>query len=43
MVWRRKLNLKAKVEGSLSHFSFKSLVLGGFNVGWIGSTCTALP
>ena len=40
---RRKLNLKAKVESSMSHFSFKRLVPGGFNLGLIGSTCTALP
>jgi len=43
MVQRRKLKLKAEVESSMSHFSFKRLVPGGFNVGLIGSTCTALP
>jgi hypothetical protein len=35
------LNLKAEVESSISHFSFKSLVPGGFNSGFIGTTCTA--
>jgi hypothetical protein len=35
--------LKAKLGSSLSYFSFKSLVPGAFNVGFIGSTCTALP
>jgi hypothetical protein len=40
---RRKLNLKAEVESSISYFSFKRLVPGGFNLGLIGSTCTALP
>jgi hypothetical protein len=35
--------LKAKLESSSSNFSFKSLVQGAFNVGLIGSTCTALP
>jgi len=42
-MWRRKLNLKAEVDSSISHFSFKRLVPGGFNLGFIGSTCTALP
>ena len=27
----------------MSPFSFESLVPGGFNLGFIGSTCTALP
>ena len=40
---RRKLNLKAKHESSSSHFPFKSLVPGAFNMGFIASTCTALP
>ena len=40
---RRKLNLKATLESSISHFSFKRLVPGTFNLGFIGSTCTALP
>jgi len=31
------------VESNLSYFSFKRLIPGAFNVGWIGSTCTALP
>jgi len=42
-VYWRKLNLTAKVESSMSHFSFKCLVPGAFNLGLIGSTCTALP
>ena len=42
-VWRRKLKLKAKFESSLSYYSFKRLDPGAFNVGFIGSTCTALP
>jgi len=40
---RRKLNLKANFEGGPPYFSFKRLVLGDFNMGLIGSTCTALP
>jgi hypothetical protein len=42
-VQRHKFNLKAEVERSTSHFSFKRVVPGGFNLGFIGSTCTALP
>jgi hypothetical protein len=37
------LILKAKFESGSSYFSFSRLVPGGFNVGLIGSTCTALP
>jgi len=37
-VQRRKLNLKAKFESSSSHYSFKHLVPGAFNMGFIGST-----
>jgi len=40
---RRKLNLKAKFKGRSSYYSFKRLVPGGFNLGFIGSTCTVLP
>jgi len=40
---RRKFILKAEVESIISHTSFKRLVPGGFNLGFIGSTCTALP
>ena len=40
---RRTLKLKAKLESSLSHFSFKRLDPGAFKVCFIGSTCTALP
>jgi hypothetical protein len=43
VVERRKLNLKAADESSISHFSFKRLVPVGFHGGLIGSTCTALP
>jgi hypothetical protein len=42
-LWRRKLNLKAKFESGSSHFSFKRLVPGAFNVRFTWSTCTALP
>jgi hypothetical protein len=42
-LYRRKQNLKAEVESIVSHFSFKRLVPGSFNLGLIGSTCTALP
>jgi hypothetical protein len=39
---RRKLNLKVKFEGGSSYHGFKRVVPGGFNMGFIGSTCTAL-
>jgi len=42
LLLRRKLKLKAKSESSLPYFSFKRLVPGAFNLGLIGSTCTAL-
>jgi len=42
-VWWRKLNLKARFESGPSYVSFKSVDPGGFNMGLIGSTCTALP
>jgi hypothetical protein len=42
-VQRRKLKLKASIESGSSYCSFKSLVPGAFNMGLIGSTCTALP
>jgi len=35
--------MKTKLESSSSSFSFKSLDPGAFNVGFIESTCTALP
>jgi hypothetical protein len=38
-----QVDLKAKFESVSSYFSFKRSVLGTFNVGSIGSTCTALP
>jgi hypothetical protein len=38
-----KVEFESEFESSLSHFSFKRLVPGDFNVGLIGSTCTALP
>jgi len=37
------LNFKAEVESSISQFGFKRSVPGAFNLGFIGSTCTALP
>ena len=40
---RRKLNLKAELGTSPSHFSFKRLLKGAFNVSLIGSACTGLP
>ena len=40
---RRKLKLKVKFESGPSYFSFKRLDPGAFNMGFIGSTCTALP
>jgi hypothetical protein len=40
---RRKLNLLANFESGSPYFNFKRLVPGGFNMGFIGSTCTALP
>jgi len=40
---RRKLNLKAKFGSVFSYSSFQRLDSGAFNVGFIGSTCTALP
>ena len=43
LMLRRKLHLKAEVESSIPHFSFKRFVTGGFNLDLIGSTCTALP
>jgi len=43
LLQRRKLNLKAKLESSSSHFSFQCLVPGGFNMGSMWSTCNALP
>jgi len=44
VVKRRKLmNFKATFESGLSYFSFKRSVPGAFNVGLIGSICTALP
>ena len=42
-VYRRKLILKAKSESGSYYLSFKRLVPGGFNMGLIGSACTALP
>jgi len=40
---RHKLYLKGKLQSSSSYCSFKRLVPGAFNMGLIGSTCTALP
>jgi hypothetical protein len=41
LVQRRKSNLKANLESSLSYFSFEHLVPGAVNLGLIGSSCTA--
>ena len=38
-----QVDFKTEVEGSISQFSFKRLDAVSFNVGLIGSTCTALP
>jgi hypothetical protein len=35
--------LKAKFESVSSYFSLKRIVRGGFNMGFTGSTYTALP
>jgi hypothetical protein len=40
---RRRLNLKVTVGSGISQSSFKRLVPGGFNRGFIGTTGTALP
>jgi hypothetical protein len=37
------LNLKAKLESGYPSFSYKRLDLGGFNVDFIGLSCTAPP
>ena len=42
-VWWHNLNLKAKFEGGSPYDGFKRLVPGAVNMGFIGSTCTALP
>jgi len=42
-VYRRKSKLKAKCESRPSRLSYKSVDPGAFNMGDIGSTCTALP
>jgi hypothetical protein len=36
------MNLKAEFETTFSGFSFKRLISGAFNVGFIGSNRTAL-
>jgi hypothetical protein len=36
LVKRRKLNLTAKFEGGAPRYSFKRLVPGAFNMGFIG-------
>jgi len=40
---RRKLQLKAKFESGPSYLSFKIIAPGGFNTGFIGSSCAGLP
>jgi hypothetical protein len=42
-VYRRKLKLKPKFDNSFKCSSFKRSEPGGFNMGLIGSICTALP
>jgi len=42
-LYRRKLKLKPSFESGSAHLSYKRSVPGGFNVGLIGSTCTAQP
>jgi len=37
-MYRRKLQLKAKLESNSSYVRFKGLVPGAFNVGFMGST-----
>ena len=37
------MNVNAMFDSSLSYFSFKLSCTGGFNLGLIGSTCTAMP
>ena len=41
--YRRKLKLTAKFEGGSSYDSFKCFFAGAFNVGLIGSSCSAQP
>jgi hypothetical protein len=41
VLYRRYLKFKANVESSVSCSSFKRLVTGAFNMGFMGSTCTA--
>jgi len=43
VVQRLKLNLKAKFVNSPCYLSFKCIYPGAFNLGLIGSICTALP
>jgi len=38
-----QVEIESKIESTSSYFSFKRLVPGGFNLGLIGSTCTAPP
>jgi len=40
---RRKFNMKAKLGGAQHISNFKRLFPCAFNMGFIGSTCTALP
>jgi hypothetical protein len=40
---RRKLNLKAQLEGGSSYYSFKRAVPGAFSVSLTGSTFTVSP
>jgi hypothetical protein len=38
-----QVEFESKFESSLPYFSCKRLIPGGLNLGFIGSTCTALP
>jgi len=43
LLYRRKLNWKANVEGSSTCYSVQRVVPGAFNMGFKRSTCTAQP
>jgi len=38
-----QVEIETKIDRTSAHFIFKRLVPGGFNVGLIGTTCTAPP
>jgi hypothetical protein len=43
LVGAAQLEIESKLESDSSHFSFKRLDPGSVNLGFMGSTCTALP